>query len=67
MRTFELFLFGIFKDLGHHMERERRLDFILSRKGRSGAAKHLSHAVPDDGPTSSGRSSPIISSRIIRA
>jgi hypothetical protein len=31
-RTFELFLFAMFKDIGHHVGRAPRLDFILARE-----------------------------------
>jgi hypothetical protein len=45
-RTFELFLFAMFKDLGHHIERERRLDFILSRKGQTACVEAVVASPP---------------------
>jgi hypothetical protein len=62
-RTFELFLFAMFKDLGHHIEREPRLDFILSRDGQEACVeaviaspppndgiRHYTHDSPDRSP-----------------
>jgi hypothetical protein len=34
-RTFELFLFAMFRDVGHHVGRVPRLDFILVREGQT--------------------------------
>jgi hypothetical protein len=51
-RTFELFLFAMFKDLGHHIERERRLDFILSRDGQTAGVEAVVASPPhNDGIT----------------
>jgi hypothetical protein len=49
-RTFELFLFAMFKDLGHHIEREPRLDFILSRDGQEACVEAvIASPPPNDG------------------
>src|SRR5271165_2047738 len=49
-RTFELFLFAMFKDLGHHIEREPRLDFILSRDGQQACVEAvIASPPPNDG------------------
>jgi hypothetical protein len=45
-RTFELFLFAMFKDLGHHIEREPRLDFILSRDGQEACVEAVIASPP---------------------
>jgi hypothetical protein len=49
-RTFELFLSAMFKDLGHHIEREPRLDFILSRDGQKACVEAvIASPPPNDG------------------
>jgi hypothetical protein len=49
-RTFELFLFAMFKHLGHHIEREPRLDFILSRDGHEACIEAvIASPPPNDG------------------
>jgi hypothetical protein len=45
-RTFELFLFAMFKDLRHHIEREPRLDFILSRDGQEACVEAVIASPP---------------------
>jgi hypothetical protein len=49
-RTFELFLFAMFKELGHHIEREPRLDFILSRDSQEACVEAvIASPPPNDG------------------
>jgi hypothetical protein len=45
-RTFELFLFVMFRDLGHHIGRERRLDFILSRDDQEACVEAVVASAP---------------------
>ncbi len=47
-RTFEMFLFAMFKDLGHERGREPRLDFILTWKGQTACVEAVIASLPSN-------------------